>query len=29
MGMEVHKEMISITVLNSSGKLVLESILET
>ncbi len=28
-GMDVHKETISIAVLNSSGKLVMESIIET
>ena len=28
-GMEVHKEAISIAVLNSSGKLVMECIIET
>ena len=28
-GMDVHKETVSIAVLNSSGKLVMESILET
>ena len=28
-GMDVHKETISIAVLNSAGKLVIESILET
>jgi hypothetical protein len=28
-GMDVHKEAISIAVLNSSGKLVMESIIET
>src|SRR6266849_5610933 len=28
-GLDVHKETISIAVLNSSGKLVMESILET
>ena len=28
-GMDVHKEAISIAVLNSSGKLVMESIMET
>ena len=28
-GMDVHKETISVTVLNSVGKLVMESILET
>ena len=28
-GMDVHKETISIAVMNSSGKLVMESILET
>ena len=28
-GMDVHKEMISIAVTNSSGKLVMDSILET
>ena len=28
-GMDIHKEMISIAGMNSSGKLVLESILET
>jgi hypothetical protein len=28
-GMDVHKETISIVVLNSAGKLVIESILET
>ena len=28
-GMDVHKEKISVAVLNSSGKLVMESILET
>ena len=29
MGLDVHKETISIAVLNSSGKLVMETILET
>jgi len=29
MGMDVHKETISIAVMNSAGKLVIESILET
>ena len=28
-GMDVHKETISVAVMNSSGKLVMESILET
>jgi hypothetical protein len=28
-GMDIHKEAISIGVLNSSGKLVMESIIET
>jgi hypothetical protein len=28
-GMDVHKDSISIAVLNSSGKLVMESIIET
>ena len=28
-GMDVHKDTISIAVMNSSGKLVMESILET
>ncbi len=28
-GMDVHKETISIAVLNSSGKLVMETIIET
>ena len=28
-GMDVHKEAISVAVLNASGKLVMESILET
>ena len=28
-GMDVHKETISIAVMNSSGKLVMESIVET
>jgi hypothetical protein len=28
-GMDVHKETISIAVMNSSGKLVMESVLET
>ena len=28
-GMDVHKDAISIAVLNSSGKLVMESIIET
>jgi hypothetical protein len=28
-GMDVHRETISIAVLNSSGKLMMESILET
>ena len=28
-GMDVHKETISVAVLNSAGKLVMESILET
>ena len=28
-GMDVHKETISIAVLNSAGKLVMESVLET
>ena len=28
-GMDVHKETVSIAVLNSSGKLVMESVLET
>ena len=28
-GMDVHKETVSITVMNSAGKLVIESILET
>ena len=28
-GMDVHKETISIAVLNSSGKLVMESVIET
>ncbi len=29
MGLDVHKETISIAVLNSSGKLVMETIIET
>ncbi len=29
MGMDVHKETISIAVLDSAGKLVMESLLET
>jgi hypothetical protein len=28
-GMDVHKETISIAVLNSAGKLVMESVIET
>jgi hypothetical protein len=28
-GMDVHKESISITVMNSSGKIVMESVIQT